>query len=83
MSQTISLGQTVTDQITGFSGVVTGRCEYITGCHQVLVQPRVNEKGDYVEARWIDEDRLDAQAVDIVSLRRVVNPGFDKEAPKR
>ena len=29
----LSLGVTVKDKITEFSGIVTGRCEYITGCH--------------------------------------------------
>ena len=38
---TIELGQKVQDSITGFAGLVTGRCEYITGCNQILIQPPI------------------------------------------
>lgn len=79
----IKLGQTVTDQLTGFSGVALGRCEYITGCNQVLVQPRLKADGDFVEPRWLDEDRmLVAANIPVVELNRV-SPGFDKPPPPR
>ncbi len=35
----IILGNTYADKITGFKGVATGHCEYITGCAQTLLQP--------------------------------------------
>ena len=55
----VEMGQEVRDRITGFSGFVTGICKYITGCDQILVQPRVKEKdGDFVESRWVDDMRL-------------------------
>jgi len=53
----IELGKKVKDSITGFSGVVTGRADYITGCRQYCVTPRVSQ-GKMVESNWIDEDRL-------------------------
>lgn len=54
----INLGETRTDRISGFTGTVTGRCEYITGCVQYLLVPKVKESGSYAEAHWFDEDRL-------------------------
>lgn len=54
----IEFGKVVKDQITGFSGIVTGKCSYITGCDQHLVQPKVSSDGDFKEARWFDEGRL-------------------------
>ncbi len=78
----VQLGQKIQDSITGFIGVVTGRCEYITGCHQVLVQPPVKDDGDFVESRWFDEDR--AQIIDAVPISLpVANAGPDKPAPRR
>lgn len=77
----VLLGQTVKDQITGFKGVVTGLGVYITGCQQVLVQPPL-KKGDFVESRWFDEDRLEILKVDPVELK-VTNAGPDKAAPRR
>jgi hypothetical protein len=78
----IQLGARVKDQITGFTGVVTGRVEYITGCHQVLVQPPCKPDGDYVENRWLDEDRVQSFPGVPLTLN-VKDPGPDKPAPRR
>src|ERR671931_849566 len=56
---TFELGAKVKDSITGFAGTITGRCEYITGCAQYIVQPALNKDGAFVEGRWLDEDRLE------------------------
>jgi hypothetical protein len=53
----IENGVEVRDKVTGFSGVVTGRADYITGCNQYLVQPPAKD-GAFVEPRWYDEHRL-------------------------
>ncbi len=50
------MGQKVEDTVTGFSGFVMGRVEYVTGCAQVLVQPPC-KAGAWVESRWFDEPR--------------------------
>lgn len=52
-------GDKVKDTITGFEGTVTGYTLFITGCAQYSVQPRIKTDGDFVEGRWIDEDRLE------------------------
>lgn len=54
----IDMGDEVRDEVTGFGGVVTGYARYLTGCAQVLVQPKVKEGGDWQEGRWFDVDRL-------------------------
>jgi len=78
----VELGQKAQDVITGFVGRVTGRCEYITGCTQVLLAPPVKADGDLVGSQWFDEDRV--QVVDAVRLSLpITNPGPDKLAPKR
>ena len=77
----IGLGDQVRDRVTGFSGIVTGRVEYTTGCRQYLVQPRCKDS-DWVEAHWLDEDRL------MVISRSgaapsVETPGHDAQAPSK
>lgn len=52
------LGKTVVDSMTGFTGVAIGHVEYVTGCNQTLVQPRCKPEGDFVESRWLDDERL-------------------------
>lgn len=79
----ITLGQTCMDRITGFKGVATGRVEYLTGCNQVLLTPRVKEDGTVPEAHWYDEQRLVVlDEVEIIVLENGATPGFDKPAPK-
>lgn len=78
----IAMGQRVKDAITGFSGVVTGRAEYLTGCTQYLLTPSVNERGEYVENRWFDEDRLEPMSASIVKLPLTM-AGPDKPAPRK
>lgn len=79
----IKLGATYRDVITGFEGVATGHCEYISGCNQVLLTAACIDNKP-ADATWFDVQRLEA-----VPDRRVVKldngktPGFDKPAPIR
>jgi hypothetical protein len=78
------LGATYTDKITGFSGVATGYVQYLTGCNQVLIQPRVDSEGRTRDSSWFDEQRLDIDTRhDVIVLNNGNNPGSDKQAPKR
>ena len=54
----LKLGMQVEDKITGFKGTLTAKAEYITGCTQYLVSPRVDKDGKHVDGRWIDDERL-------------------------
>lgn len=78
----IELGQSASDIVTGFSGAVIGKVKYITGCNQSLLQPRCKENGDYVESRWIDDDRLKSTGAGKIELQ-VIDAGPDKPAPRR
>lgn len=51
-------GDTVLEIITGFVGIITGTCFYITGCNQYLVTGESKE-GKEAYAVWVDEGRLD------------------------
>ena len=53
----IPLGEKVTDNVTGFSGTITGRAEYITGCRQYCIVGQ-SENGKAAAAEWFDESRL-------------------------
>jgi len=64
------LGIKVKDQITGFSGVVTGRAEHITGCNTYGVIPKVGKDGKIIEANWFDENRLEVIDKKILLLEK-------------
>jgi len=54
----LELGRKVKDNVTGFSGIITGRVEYLTGCRQYLVMPKALRNNKMPTGEWIDEDRL-------------------------
>ncbi len=54
----IPLGAKAKDIVTGFSGIVTGKVSYLTGCDQLLVQPPMKD-GDLKDARWFDVNRCE------------------------
>ena len=76
------LGYSYKDRLTGFTGICTGRVEYLTGCNQALLQPRVSAEGAMRDSVWIVEQRLVQLADEPVTLDNGKTPGFDKPAPK-
>ena len=54
----IELGQRVVDDITNFTGIVTARAVYLTGCVQICVTPRADKDGKLQPCEWFDEGRL-------------------------
>ena len=52
------LGVTVRDKITGFSGIITGHAEYLTGCDQYAVQPDAKDN-KWEDGKWFDEGRIE------------------------
>ncbi len=58
MVSTIKMGDTVTDVVTGLKGVATGIASYLTGCDQVLVNPKAAKDGSYKDGVWFDVTRL-------------------------
>lgn len=81
-NKAIKNGESVRDTITGFTGIVTGIVNYLTGCRQMLVQPPVDDKGDARKSQWYDEDRL--ERVDAPRRRlSISHAGSDEEAPRK
>jgi len=69
------------DVVTGFKGIITGRADYITGCHQYLLSPQECKDGKPVESQWFDEDRI---TVHTYEPRLSMNtPPMQEEAPAR
>lgn len=80
----IQLGCTYRDKITGFEGVATGYVEYLSGCNQALLAPRVGSDGSPRDSCWFDVQRLSLdEATPAIALDNGATPGFDKAAPKR
>jgi hypothetical protein len=80
----IELGTTARCRVTGFTGIVTGRTNYISGCDLYLLQPPVDKDGKFVESRWFDDPRLLVTSEERLSVdERVDKTGADGEAPRK
>lgn len=55
----IRLGQTVKDRVTGFTGIAISRVEYLNGCVQFCVKPRMRKSGEMPEGHYIDDVQLE------------------------
>jgi hypothetical protein len=53
------LGTRVRDKVTGVTGVITGRTEWLYGCIRYTVQPTELKDGRPVEAVGLDEDAME------------------------
>jgi len=53
------LGKKAKDKITGYQGILTGKCYYLFGCAQYAINPGVGEDGKLMDIAWFDEGRIE------------------------
>lgn len=52
----LRIGDRARHKINGFTGIITGRTEYINGCVQYLIAPEgLDKDGKIMEGQWMDE----------------------------
>ena len=54
----VQLGDKVKDTVSGFTGIVLGKTEFLNGCTRCGVQPAVDKDGKLAAAEWFDEPQL-------------------------
>lgn len=83
--ETLELGATYTDVITGFTGVATGLCIYISGCSQVLLTAQLTLPAEQLDPplKWVDVQRCRRTGAGVIVLNNGTTPGCDIAAPVR
>jgi hypothetical protein len=56
---THELGQIAKDKITGFKGILTARCEFLTGCNRYCIQPQELKDGKPIDSIYFDEAQIE------------------------
>ena len=64
-------GDEVVEKITGFKGVITGTCFYLTGCNQYLITARAENEGKEPIALWYDEGRIELVKKEVFEMEDV------------
>ncbi len=93
MKNSFELGQRVRSVVTGFTGIVISRCEYLTGCVQYGIKPPVDKDGKDVNAVYHDEGEIelvdngiaskpDTAAAPLAAPRAFAMGGPSKDAPR-
>lgn len=71
----VNLGDKVKDPVTGLTGIVTGKTEWLWGCRTIVIQPAELKDGKPVDTVCLDEDR-----VEVVKAGKIAAP---ESAPTR
>ncbi len=58
MDQDIKLGDLAMDTITGFTGIVIGKAEYLSGEVTFGIQPPIDKDGKIPEDHWFNKNKL-------------------------
>lgn len=79
----IGLGDFAQDVITEFEGTIIGKCEYLFGCTQYGLAPKVKD-GKTSDTCWFDEGRIRVigKTVDKSDVTTEKNGGVNRDAPK-
>lgn len=76
----IVMGGEYRDLLTGFTGIVTAKSEYLTGCDRVLLEPsKLTADGNVVDGRWFDVHCIERCGDTVFSLP---TPVPEKAEPK-
>ncbi len=81
MAKKIKLGTKVRDKITGFEGIAYSRVEYLNGCIQYGVKPKVGDNNKMPDSEYIDESQLEIIEEEKLSSKKTVG-GIMKDRPK-
>jgi len=78
------LGDHLKDQISGFMGICTAKCEHLTGCRQYKIQPRgLNKDKLPLNSEWFDEEQLERRRIKAFSLDAKPSSGPCDTPPER
>lgn len=77
----INLGDEAKDKITGFKGVVTGKCEYLNGCVRYLIQPKKLKDEKMIDAEWVDVQQVEVTKV--IKKKVTEKPGGSRKNPPK
>jgi len=53
------LGQHVRDKVSGFAGIITGKCIYLYKSSEYFIEPKALITGLPVAGQWLSENRLE------------------------
>lgn len=59
------IGKRAKCKITGFEGIITVRCEFLTGCNRYCLQPTELKDGKPIDSMYFDEEQIEVIGIGI------------------
>lgn len=77
------LGKMGRDKVTGFAGVIIARVEYLFGCNQYGIAPKVDKDGNVKSAEFFDEGRIEitGEGISPESVQVEKKGGISRDVP--
>lgn len=76
------IGKKVRCRISGFTGIATSRIEYLNGCVQYGVRPRVGKDKKQPDIEYFDWQQLEVIGPGLSGRRLDDGPDYHPDAPK-
>ncbi len=66
-----NFGKEAKDKITGFVGLITAKCDYMYGCSQYGLSPKVDKEGKTRDMGWFDIGRIEilGEGIEVKSVQ--------------
>ena len=77
------LGSKLKCKVTGFEGIATGHCEYITGCDTYCLNPGIDKDGKLQDTKWFDDMVLKVLEENAVIIEKHEKPGGGPNPPSK
>ena len=80
----VKLGVKAEDKVSGFQGIVIGLSQWLTGCDQVCLKPKVGRDGKIRDGQWFDEGQVVylSKGLTAKDVKSKTNGGPQPDAPK-
>jgi hypothetical protein len=81
----IKLGLEGKDKVTGFQGIIIARVEFLFGCNQYGLAPKVTDNGEVKDTQYFDEGRIEIVGNGILpeEVKTEKDGGVSRDVPKR
>lgn len=53
------LGDKLRDRVSEVEGICIGRIEYLNGCRQYAIKPKIGKDGKVHDAEWVDSQQVE------------------------
>jgi len=77
------LGKEGKDKVTGFTGILTAKVEYLYGCNQYCLSPKAKD-GEIKDGQFFDEGRIEIIGNGIIpeEVQTEKPGGVNRDCPK-